>query len=91
MTQEHLAYQYKIESKGILFAAGTLVADGDAGPRGVGVIVVRAESFDHARSIAEADPFHKRKLKRYTLHRWIVNEGGITLRVKFSDSSVEID
>ncbi len=87
---EHLAYQYQIEADGTLFAAGPVVSESDNGPSGRGLIIVRADSFEAADAIAAADPFHDQKLKSYSIERWTVNEGSLSLKVRFSDGSVTI-
>jgi uncharacterized protein len=74
---------------GILFAAGP-VANENGSPAG-GLIVIRAESFEAARAIADSDPLHKAGLRTYTIWRWTVNEGSYGVRVNYSDQSVTIE
>ena len=40
--------------------------------------------MDQARAIAEADPMHKEGKRTFTLRRWLVNEGGMTISVRFA-------
>lgn len=85
---DHLDHQVDLERRGILFAAGPLR---DAtGTRVAGLVVIRAESLDAARRIADSDPMHRGGARTYTLHEWTVNEGGFEVRVRFSDQSARI-
>ncbi len=87
---DHLARQVELEKQGILFAAGPMFEEGGKAPVR-GMVIVRANSFDEARAIADADPFHKAGLRTYTLDRWVVNEGSYTVNVKYSDQSMTLD
>ncbi|VVT25930.1 YciI family protein [Hoeflea sp. EC-HK425] len=86
---EHLDYQVRLEREGKLFGAGPFYEEGDDVPSG-GMIILRAQSAAEAREIADADPFHKAGLRTYTLRKWMMNEGAITLTIRFSDQSVVI-
>jgi uncharacterized protein YciI len=85
----HLANQVRLEKEGIMFAAGPLHKED--GSRHGGMFVLRANSFEEARAIADADPLHKAGLRTYTLMRWTVNEGSYGIRVNYSDRSVTIE
>lgn len=86
---EHLQYQVRLEKEGVMFAAGPLT--NEDGTPASGMVVVRASSFVEARAIADADPMHKSGARTYTLRRWMVNEGGLSLRIHYSDQTVKID
>lgn len=86
---EHLAYQVALERDGVLFGAGPLFAEGSDVPHG-GMIIVRARDEAEARAIADADPFHARGLRRYTVNRWLLNEGTMTVTIRYSDQSAVI-
>src|SRR5206468_11741079 len=66
----HLANQVRLEKEGVMFAAGPLSKED--GTRYGGMFVLRANSFEEARAIADADPLHKAGLRTYTLMRWTV-------------------
>ena len=83
----HLDHQVRLEQEGILFAAGPLDAE-DGSRRGL--IVIRAESFEEARRIADTDPFHAQGLRTYTVERWTVNEGSYTVRLTYSDQRLAL-
>ena len=87
---EHLAHQYDLEARGILFAAGPFLG-ADGKPSGPGMIIIRAASEAEARAIAEADPYHKLGLRTFRLQRWMLNEGTLGLRVNFSTGAYEFD
>lgn len=85
----HLDYQIKMERDGILFGAGPLFKEGETVPYG-GMIIVRAKDEAEARAHADADPFHAAGLRQYTLTRWMLNEGGITFSIRYSDQTAVI-
>lgn len=85
----HLEYQIKLERDGILFGAGPLFEEGATVPYG-GMIVLRAKDEAEARAHADADPFHASGLRSYTVNRWMLNEGAMTLTVRYSDQTAEI-
>jgi uncharacterized protein YciI len=89
MLAEHLKHQIRLEKDGIMFGAGPLTAED--GQRVGGLIIIRAESFEAARAIADSDPYHKNGLRKYTLQRWTVNEGSYGIRVNYSDQTVTIE
>lgn len=80
----HLDYQAKLEAQGALVLAGPLSdASGDQ-MQGTGMIVYRAATIDDAKSLADNDPMHKSGARDYTIRKWLVNEGGLTLSVGLS-------
>lgn len=86
MLEAHLHHHVRIEKEGILFGAGPL-SNADGSPTGTGMIIIRTENEAEARRIADQDPFHAKGLRTYTLQRWSLNEGRITLTVDYSDQS----
>ena len=90
--QDHLAHQIDLERRGIMFGAGPLYTEGsEGGPPMAGLIIIRAASFEEAKAIADADPMHSNGLRTYTLRRWSLNEGTVSLRVNFSDQSMSFE
>ena len=87
---DHLAHQIELEKRGIMFAAGPLYPRGSETPE-AGMFVLRASSFEEAEAIAKEDPLHKAGLRTFTLQRWRVNEGRITVTVDFSDQTMKIE
>ena len=88
----HLDYQVELEKAGILFGAGPLWSDGvNSGPPSAGLVIVRAASFDDARAIADQDPMHSSGARSYTLRRWKLNEGALSVRLNLSDQTADIN
>ena len=89
---EHLEYQLELERKGIMFGAGPLFEqDHPKGPPAAGMIIIRADSMEHAREIADADPMHKAGVRSYTLRKWFLNEGSLEVSLKFSAQNFELE
>lgn len=89
--EEHIAHQVSLEKSGTMFAAGPLYNSDEAtdGPPSAGMILIRADSFEEAKEIADADPMHTNGIRTYTIRQWSMNEGTFNLRVNFSDQSIE--
>ncbi len=86
----HLAYQRDLELAGQLVLAGPVSDDSGDEMQGAGMIVYRAESMHAARALAEADPMHSVKARSYTLRKWLINEGSLTLSVGLSTGKVTL-
>ena len=81
--------QVALEKAGIMYGAGPMFEKGGERPA-FGMIIVRANSFEEADAIAAEDPFHKAGLRKYEIHRWMLNEGSYTVTVNYSDQSMTI-
>jgi uncharacterized protein YciI len=86
---DHLAHQVDLEKRGILFAAGPLYSRGSNTPE-AGMFVLRANSFEEAEAIAMTDPFHAAGLRTFTIQKWRINEGSITVTVNLSDQTMQL-
>jgi uncharacterized protein YciI len=86
---DHLAHQVDLEKRGIMFAAGPLYSKGSTVPE-AGMFVLRANSFEEAEAIAKSDPFHAAGLRTFTVQKWRINEGSITVTVNLSDQSMQL-
>lgn len=86
---QHLEYMIGLEKKGVLFASGPL-SDAEGMMRGDGLTVLRAADAEHARKIAEQDPFVVNKLRSFELKEWTVMEGSLSITVNLSDQSLTI-
>ena len=78
MLPQHLERQVELEKQGILFAAGPMEPQDDTKPR-TGMIIIRADSFEHANEIAMGDPFHAEGLREFDIWNWSMNEGSFTV------------
>jgi len=54
------------------------------------MIIYRADSMEAARKLAENDPMHSSGTRTFVMHRWLVNEGSISINVKLSAQSVTL-
>lgn len=86
----HLEHQRSLEQRGIMFAAGPHLTDDEQTWEGDGMFVIRAGSLAEARQIAASDPMHTSGARSFTVRPWLINEGGFTLRVTFSDGKLEV-
>ena len=87
---DHLDYQKQMEEAGKLFLAGPLSDATGEEMTGGGMIVYRASSLQEAMDITTNDPMHKRGGRTFTLRRWLVNEGSLSLSVKLSEQKVRL-
>ncbi|MEL7547832.1 MAG: YciI family protein [Pseudomonadota bacterium] len=87
----HMDFVHTIEDGGIMVMGGQITPEGLADAGGRGLIVIRADSFEAARAIADRDPMHTSGVRRYELYKWNVNEGVTNIQLKFSDQSFVID
>ncbi len=87
----HLAYQKDLEARGVTFAAGPFADDAETQWSGEGMIIVRAASLAEARAIADADPMHASGVRRYRIRPWLLNEGAVTLTVRYSENFRRVD
>ena len=89
MLPQHLERQVELEKQGILFAAGPMEPEDSEKPR-TGMIIVRADSFEHANEIAMGDPFHAAGLREFEVWNWSMNEGSFTVTINYSDKSADV-
>ncbi len=89
--EAHLAHQCKIEADGIMVAAGPYWTDDEKQWEGEGMFVIRARSLAHAKELAASDPMHKCGARSFVVRPWMVNEGGLTIRLTFSDGKFVLE
>lgn len=87
---DHLAYQRQMEEEGRLVLAGPVSDPSGDEMQGQGMIVYRAASMDEARALAEADPMHARGARSFTLRKWLINEGSLTINVGLSTGRAKL-
>jgi hypothetical protein len=90
VVKEHLEYQVALEERGIMFGAGPFWSDDEKTWEGEGMVIIRAASLEEAKKIAAADPMHKSGARSYTIRPWLLNEGTVTVKVRYSNGSREI-
>ena len=57
---------------------------------GAGLIVYRAGSMAEAKRLAEDDPMHRGGARGFTLRKWLVNEGSVSLSVGLSTGKAQL-
>jgi uncharacterized protein YciI len=87
--RNHMYHQRDLEKQGVMFGAGPV--SNAKGEFEYGMIIVRAESREAAQRIADSDPMHIAKLRTYTLHQWLLNEGQMKISVNFSDGTYRFE
>ena len=85
--EPHLAYQMRLESEGVLFAAGPLANEDGQTWDGSGAFVYRAPSLERAQEIADADPMHVARARRFRIMPWLINEGSVSVRLFLSGAA----
>lgn len=88
--EPHLKFQVELEQKGIMLGAGPFWDDNEQEWHGEGMVIIRAGSLAEAKQIAASDPMHASGARSFTVRPWLLNEGGLTVRVTFSDSSHKV-
>jgi uncharacterized protein YciI len=83
---QHLEYMIALEKDGKMFGSGPL----DFGKTSDGMTILRVDSEAEARAIASNDPFVKDGVRSFTVREWLVMEGSFSMKVNFSDRSIEI-
>ena len=73
-----------------MFGAGPFWTDDEQSWEGDGMVIIRAGSLDEARKIAESDPMHQCGARSFTVRPWLLNEGTVTIKVRYSNGSREI-
>lgn len=86
----HLAYQAKLEANGSLAFAGPMSDETGEHMQGMGLIVYRADSLEAAQALAKADPMHQSGARAYTMRRWMINEGSVSLNVGLSTKNISM-
>lgn len=87
---DHLEYQANLERQGSLAFAGPMSDETGEHMQGVGMIVYRAEDLDEAKKLAEADPMHACGARRFTVRKWLINEGSFSVSVGLSTGSAKM-
>ena len=82
--EEHLKFQVSLEKNGVMFGAGPFWEDNEIDWNGEGMVIIRANSLDHARQIAASDPMHQSGARNFTVRPWLLNEGNIQVSLDYS-------
>jgi uncharacterized protein len=85
---EHVRWLLQVERDDVLFLSGPLLSGPGTGP-GSGATVIRAADADAAEAVASRDPFVLAGLRRFTVHRWRLNEGSIGVRISLGTATYD--
>ena len=88
--EDHLKFQVSLEKQGIMFGAGPFWEDNEIDWNGEGMVIIRANSIDHAKEIASTDPMHKSGARNYTVRPWLLNEGNIQVTLDYSTGKFKL-
>lgn len=90
---EHKKFLAKLESEGRIFGAGKLenTEEGEKADLGFGMFILRAATRKEAESIAFQEPYTKAGIRQMTLIPWQRTEGDITIRISFTNGTMQID
>ena len=86
----HVQHQTKLETDGVMFAAGPFASDDEQQWSGEGMFIYRADSFEDARKLADSDPMHIHGARRYTIRPWLLNEGTFSVQLYYSGGKPRI-
>ena len=86
---DHLRYLIELERQGVLFASGPHF-DPAGALLGDSLTVLRVESLEEARAVADDDPLHRAGVREYEVKGWQINEGVLELRVSLSSGTYEL-
>ena len=90
VTSAHLDHQVRLEREGIMLAAGPFWTEDGRHHLGEGMFIMRADSIAQVQAICDMDPMHSSGARSYRIRPWMMNEGGMTIRVSFSDQRAQI-
>ena len=88
--EDHLKFQVSLEKQGIMFGAGPFWDDNEIDWNGEGMVIIRANSIDHAKEIASTDPMHKSGARNFTVRPWLLNEGTIQVTLDYSTGKFKL-
>ena len=88
--EDHLKFQVSLEKQGIMFGAGPFWEDNEIDWNGEGMVIIRANSIDHAKEIANSDPMHKSGARSFTVRPWLLNEGSIQVTLDYSTGKFKL-
>ena len=88
--EDHLKFQVSLEKQGIMFGAGPFWEDNEIDWNGEGMVIIRANSVNHANEIASSDPMHKSGARSFTVWPWLLNEGNIEISLDYSTGKFKV-
>ena len=86
---DHLKFLIALEKQGRVFGSGPL--SGEGAKPGDGLTILRAESAEEAKALAEQDPFVIAGARTFDIREWTLMEGSVNIRLDFSDKSYSFE
>lgn len=86
----HLEYLKGLEAEGSLMMAGPMSDLAGENIEGMGMLILRASTWEEAQKLADGDPMHKSGARQYELRRWLLNEGNLQLSVGLSTRAISV-
>lgn len=88
---DHLAYIKSLEASGQLVMAGPVSDETGEEMQGAGMLVFRATSMEEAQQLAANDPMHASGARAFTLKKWLVNEGNLSVSIGLSTGTITLN
>ena len=88
--EEHLKFQVSLEKNGVMFGAGPFWEDNEIDWNGEGMVIIRANSLDHAKQNGASDPMHQSGARNFTVRPWLLNEGNIEVSLDYSTGKFKL-
>tara|TARA_X000000950_G_scaffold80601_1_gene101345 strand:+ start:241 stop:582 length:342 start_codon:yes stop_codon:yes gene_type:complete len=88
--EDHLKFQVSLEKQGIMFGAGPFWEDNEIDWNGEELVIIRANSIDHAKEIASTNPMRKSGARSFTVRPWLPNEGNIEISLDYSSGKFKL-
>jgi uncharacterized protein len=82
---EHLRYMNSLEQQGLLWASGPFIVPGVV--VGDGLTIFNVPTEDDVHRLMSEEPLTKLKMRSYTVRKWELREGQISVSLSCSKSS----
>lgn len=87
----HFEWVFEQERNGRMFAAGPFLGEDEQTYTGEGMFIIRAESLADARALAATDPMISGGIRTVDVRAWELNEGRVSVTVRYSDGTFSLD
>jgi len=87
--KQHLAYIAEQEELGTVMFAGPLSDETGEDIVG-GMLIMKTADMQKAEQIAANDPIHLAGIRRFSVRRWLINEGGLSVTFNLGAQKVAI-
>jgi uncharacterized protein len=86
---EHFQWIVELEKRGQIVFSGALFDR--EGVQGEGLTLLRARDWDEAERLAETDPFVMAGAVSFSIDRWVIGGGSLTVSISLSDQRMQVD